>query len=128
MNDPIRQIALVGTDRSPVHPDSLPEPLRNLLADYSSNESLVLDAISFTCFSYEFGYPPASCPEEFEESIIEEKLPYATPQISNLLEDILSVEIPLRQPLLRSWLKMMGSRGELLLPVHVLPLLNAGNT
>src|SRR5688500_15860613 len=100
MNDSIRQIALVGTDRSPVHPDSLPEPLRNLLTDHSSNESLVLDAISFTCFSYEFGYPLRTCPEEFEESVIEEKLPYATPQISNLLTDILSVDTALRQPLL----------------------------
>ncbi len=128
MDDTIRNIALIGTDRSPLHKVTLPEPIRARLSDHTTDEALILEAISYACFSHEFGHPLATSEVIIDESIVEEKLPYARKEISELLMDILSVAISIRQSLLKSWLEMMQKRSELVLPESVIPLIQAGNT
>jgi len=112
---------LLGTDREPVAPDELPEPIRNRLPSTDEPTRLLLDAAALLAGQRKAGIQPATGIKPVDPAPVDPR-PLVSPDAARRLARLLNGE---RAALLPEWLALAANRGQRVPPERLPALATA---
>ncbi len=126
--EPLRETALLGTDKKALDLQHLPEPVRLALKEVEAPDSDLqfLEANSLFQFYELAGKMPSTFSGNIDETIIEEELTAAPKELMELYNRIESVDHQLKESALTLWLDVLIDNRQIISPDRLVELIDSG--
>lgn len=127
----VKEVALLGVDRRKIDPEKLPRAIKSQLnsidstAEMQTDQAKLLDILTYSTYYNNRGVGLAKIEGQSIKRIDETK-PYCEKVVMDVYSEIVVQDYHVRNDLLKSWVKKVDQRGELVTAAKVLDLIDIG--